>query len=488
MKIKLRQLIHELDIEVKGKKDIEISGVCSHSRQVAPGDLFFALKGDKIDGSLFIEEALRAGAVAVLTDLFNPFLTQVTQLICKNPAAYLAEIAKRFYKDPSQDLFLVGITGTNGKTTTSYLTRFLLETKAACGLIGTIETIIKQNTYPSQLTTPDILFLNKSMSEMVKKGCKSCVMEVSSHGLAQKRTEGLEFDVAVFTNLSQDHLDYHGSMENYAKAKSLLFSQMHQMKKKKHKLAIVNKDDLYSSTILEGCKTPVFTYGIHAKEVDLKAENIILQQDGSRFDCLYQGRVTPMRVPLIGHFNIYNALAAIAVSLQAGLTLPHIAERLALFTAVKGRLEKVDNPKGLHVYVDFAHTDKALENVLMTVRSVTQGKVIVVAGCGGDRDKGKRSLMGQVAQQLADVAIFTSDNPRSEDPAEIIEQMLTLIKSKKNIHIEIDRKKAIEKALMQAKHQDSIVIAGKGHETTQIFKDKTIYFSDVSIVEDFLSK
>ena len=488
MKMKLKQLIHELDVEIKGKKDIEVYGICSHSRQVAPGDLFFALKGDKVDGSLFIEEALRAGAVAVMTDLYNPFLSQVSQIICKNPGSHLAEIARRFYKDPAQDLFFVGITGTNGKTTTSYLIRHLLDTKSPCGLIGTIETIIKQNTYPSQLTTPDILFLHKSMSEMVKKGCRSCVMEVSSHGLAQKRTEGLEFDVGVFTNLTQDHLDYHGSMENYAKAKALLFSNMDVLKKKKNKLAVINKDDPYSSIMLENCKIPVLTYGINALNLDLKAANIVLQQNMSRFDCIYQGKKIEMQSPLIGIFNIYNTLAAIAVALQAGIALPDIAEQLVLFSAVKGRLEKVDNPKNLNIYVDFAHTDKALENVLATVRAVTQGKLIVVAGCGGDRDQSKRSLMGQVAQTLADVAIFTSDNPRSEDPSTIIQQMMTLVKSKKNILIEPDRKAAIEKALELAKEQDSVVIAGKGHETTQVFKDKTVHFSDVSIVQEFFSK
>jgi UDP-N-acetylmuramoyl-L-alanyl-D-glutamate--2,6-diaminopimelate ligase len=488
MKTKLKHLIQGLDVEIKGKKDIEIAGICSHSRQVAPGDLFFALKGDKVDGSLFIEEALRAGANAIMTDLYNPFLTHVTQLICKNPSLYLAEIARRFYKDPSQDLFLVGITGTNGKTTTSYLVRHLLEAKSLCGLIGTIETIIKQHTYPSQLTTPDLLFLNKSMSEMVKKGCKSCVMEVSSHGLAQKRTEGLEFDVAVFTNLSQDHLDYHGTMENYAQAKALLFSQMQRYKNKKHKLAVVNKDDPYFSTMIASCKQPIMTYGIKEKDVDLKAHAIFLGPKGCQFKCTYQGQTVTMFTPLIGQFNIYNTLAAIAVALHAGLSLNAIEKQLASFTCVKGRLEKIENAKDLSVYVDFAHTDKALENVLKTVRYVTKGKLIVVAGCGGDRDPGKRSLMGQVAQSLADLAIFTSDNPRSEDPKDIINQMLVAVKSSKNILIEEDRQKAIEKALEYATKNDTILIAGKGHETTQIFKDKTLYFSDAAVVQEFLGK
>jgi UDP-N-acetylmuramoyl-L-alanyl-D-glutamate--2,6-diaminopimelate ligase len=254
---------------------------------------------------------------------------------------------------------------------------------------------------------------------------------------------------------------------------------MDLLKKKKNKLAVVNKDDPYSSIMLENCKVPVLTYGIKALNLDLQAANIVLQQNMTRFDCIYQGKKIEIQSPLIGNFNIYNVLAAIAVALQAGI---------ALFSAVKGRLEKVDNPKNLNIYVDFAHTDKALENVLATVRAVTQGKLIVVAGCGGDRDQGKRSLMGQVAQTLADVAIFTSDNPRSEDPSSIIQQMMTLVKSKKNILIEPDRKAAIEKALELAKEQDSVVIAGKGHETTQIFKDKTVHFSDVSIVQEFFSK
>ena len=477
-----------MDVEIKGKKELEISGVCNHSRQVAPGDLFIALKGDKVDGSLFIEEALRAGAVAVMTDLYNPFLTQTTQIICKNPARYQSEIAKRFYKDPSQELFLVAITGTNGKTTTSYLVRHLLEAQGPCGLIGTIETIIKQNTYPSQLTTPDILFLNKSMSEMGKKGCTSCVMEVSSHGLCQKRIEGLELDVAVFTNLTQDHLDYHGTMENYASAKALLFTQLSSMHKKKHKKAVINVDDPYASWMLQASKVPTITYGITHPEADLKAADIVLKQNGCQFDVSYQGKTCKIFIPLIGMFNIYNSLAAIATALHAKMSLEQIAERLRSFSCVRGRLERVDNPKNLNVYVDFAHTDAALENVLKAVRSVTEGKVIVVAGCGGDRDKNKRSLMGQVAQRFADIAIFTSDNPRSEEPQAIIEQMLQGVLSKKNIIVEIQRQKAIEQALDLAGVKDSVIIAGKGHETTQIFKDKTFYFSDVAIVQDYFSK
>jgi UDP-N-acetylmuramoyl-L-alanyl-D-glutamate--2,6-diaminopimelate ligase len=488
MKIKLKQLILGLDIEVRGKKDLEISGISNHSRQVAPGDLFFALKGDKVDGSLYIEEAIRAGAVAVVTDLYNPFLPKITQLICKHPAEYQALIASRFYKDPSQGLYLVGITGTNGKTTTSYLIKHLLEDKRPCGLIGTIETIIQQHTYPSQLTTPDVLFLNKSMHEMHKKGCASCVMEVSSHGLAQKRTQGLEFNVAVFTNLTQDHLDYHKTMEHYGQSKSLLFSQMSLYKGKKNKVALINGDDDYAKVMLTACKHPVMLYGITGSGLDLKAENIHLTQTSSSFSCVYQGKTALMQLPLIGKFNIYNALAAIGVALHAGFSLEQIAARIHTFSCVKGRLEKVPNTKGLSVYVDFAHTDKALESVLKTLRAVTQGKVIVVTGCGGDRDISKRPLMGQAAEAFADTVIFTSDNPRSEDPLEIIKQMQAKLRNPEKTSVEVDRKKAIEKALRLARPQDSVLIAGKGHETTQTFKEKTLHFSDVSVAQEILAK
>lgn len=485
MKTKLKTLFEGIDVEIKGKKETEISGVCGHSRQVAPGDLFIAEKGDKDDGSLYIEEALKAGAAAVLTDLYNPFIN-IPQIIHKNPKGIKSIIAKRFYQDPSNDLYLVGITGTNGKTTTSYLVQHLLQKDQDCGLIGTIETLIKSSRYPSSLTTPDVLILNKALFEMRKKECRSCVMEVSSHALAQGRVDGVTFDAAIFTNLSQDHLDYHGSMEEYALCKAKLFQKLSHDVSKKDRVAILNEDDPYFSIMSNSFEGKKITYGLSASS-DVFAKNIEFLPHETRCEIVCFGQSIKIIYPLIGKFNLYNVLAATALAFHKGQKLEEIGVKIESFPQIKGRMQSIKTAKELSIIIDFAHTEKALENVLMTLREFTKKKIILVIGCGGDRDKDKRGKIGQVASMFADHVIFTSDNPRSEDPKMIIQQMLDGASNKKNIEIHIDRKEAIFKAISLAQVDDVVLIAGKGHEMTQTLKDKTVPFSDEKVVIELIS-
>lgn len=487
--MKLKALVQGLDIEIKGKKEIEIQGLCAHSKKVAPGDLFIALKGAKVDGSTFVEEAQRAGAAALLTDLYNPFLKEMTQLICKDVSKIQLELIKRFYNNPSQSLKVVGVTGTNGKTTTSYLIRHCLEFLGiSSGLIGTIETIIGKYQCPSQLTTPDVLSLHKILAKMLTQKCQACVMEVSSHALIQKRLEEVEIDVAVFTNLSQDHLDYHKTMQAYFEAKKLLFTHLERYRTKPLKQGVINIDDPYGLEMLSSCSAKTLTYGIEHKGADLKAFDVHLKRDKTYFKVNYQGAITSFESPLIGKFNVYNMLAALGALLSLGLTLEQLKTPIQKFQQVPGRLQKIDSPLGFSIYVDFAHTDKALENVLLTLRPLTKGKLIVVFGCGGDRDQKKRPLMGAVASLYADTIVLTSDNPRSEDPFHIIQEIMSGAFSQKKCFVEVDRKKAIEKAIEMAKEEDSVLIAGKGHEMTQIFKDRHIAFSDALVAAQALEK
>ncbi len=479
-RIKLKKLLKEIPVkEIKGPKDVEISGLCSNSKLVAPGDLFIAKKGLTHDGARFIPDAVASGAAAILTDLYDPFFSDVTQIIHPDVASVEAAIAKTFYGHPSDQLFLVGITGTNGKTTTSYLIRhLLLHCGIPCGLIGTIEWIVGEHVFPSGKTTPDILQNYKLFHEMLAKNCKACVMEVSSHALDQARVRSIEFDVAVFTNLTQDHLDYHKTMEEYANAKTKLFSTLlSQGAKAFPKKAVVNADSPYFSQMTEQCLAAILSYGIE-KPSDLAAKNIHLSPEGTSFDVHYNNEIHPFNTSLIGRFNVYNLLAAIGVGIARGFPLRGILQALGPFTSVPGRLERVANEKNLNIFVDYAHTDDALFNVLTTLKELKKGRLITVFGCGGNRDAGKRPKMGSVAEALSDLAIITSDNPRHEDPDEIIRHIIAGLKKPANALVIVDREEAIRRAVQIAKPEDIVLIAGKGHENYQIFSDQTIDFDD----------
>lgn len=472
--MKLKKLIQQIsDIEVKGSREIEITGLCANSKLVSPGNLFIAKKGLKVDGGRFIPDAIAAGAVAVLTDMYDPFL-EVVQLIHPDVAKIEAILAAAYYQHPSSALKMIGITGTNGKTTTSFLIKHLLDTAGVkTGVIGTIEWIIGDSHFPASMTTPDVITNHKLLKEMVGAKCQAAVMEATSHALVQNRIGEIGFDIALFTNLTQDHLDYHGDMESYARAKERLFLGLSE-----DKWAIFNADDPTQF----GTKAKILTYGIE-QPADLKAKDLKLSDKGIQFTAVYKGLAIECKSPLIGRFNVYNLLAAIAAGLCFGLTIEHCVTALKTFKGVPGRLERVKNRLGLNIFVDFAHTDDALERVLETLIPIKKGKLITVFGCGGDRDKQKREKMGRVVSRLSDGAIITSDNPRSEDPEAIIQQILKGFDSKCPFSVEVDRYKAIQKAIEQMGKDDILLIAGKGHEKEQIFAHKVIPFDDVEVAK-----
>jgi UDP-N-acetylmuramoyl-L-alanyl-D-glutamate--2,6-diaminopimelate ligase len=488
--MKLKHLIKGIpSLELKGShKDVEITGLCNNSKLAAPGFLFFAKKGTKQHGNTFIMEVKAAGAAAVATDLFDPFLEGMVQIIHPDSVALEALLAERFYDYPSRKLFSVGITGTNGKTTSAYLIKHLLDSMGmSTGLIGTIEWIIKENVFPSSLTTPDTITNQKLLHEMVSAGCQSVVMEVSSHALDQKRVSGIDFDVALFTNLTQDHLDYHLTMEEYAKAKAKLFSSLGKktdFKKPYPKIAIVNQDDPWAQEMIKDISVRPISYGLLEK-ADVRAEEIRLSANGSDCVICFKNKRIPFKSSLIGKFNIYNVLGVTAMAAAMGWDLEQVLSILSTFKTVPGRLERVENEEGRSIFVDYAHTEDALKNVLETLKQLSSARVLCVFGCGGNRDKQKRPKMGATAEQLADVIFITSDNPRGEDPEAIIQEILAGIQNKEKTFVEVDRKKAIELAISQMQKDDILLIAGKGHENYQVFSHHTIHFDDRIIAKGY---
>lgn len=457
--MKLKKLLKDLDVEVKGSREIEVTGISSHSQFVSPGSLFIAKRGAAFDGTEFIPKAIEAGALAIVTDIYNPFLQGVVQIITPNITALEGLLAKRYYQIDQHPLFLVGITGTNGKTTTTYLIHHLLP---YCGLMGGVETIIGKQRFLSQLTTADVVTNHKMFKEMKEGGLKAAVMEVTSHALDQNRVAEILFDVGVFTNFSQDHLDYHETMENYLEAKLKLFKQS--------KDAIYNIDDPKAQKIGTG-----LTFGID-QAADLMAKNIHFTLEGTHFDFCAGNRTIPMKTPLVGKYNVYNCLAALAVGIKKGESLSAMQKKLATFPGVPGRLEKINNPKNIHLFVDHAHTPEALVKVLETLHQLKKGKIITVFGCGGDRDKTKRPLMAEAAEKFSDQVIVTSDNPRSESPQDICNDIIKGLS--KEPFIEIDRRAAIERAIFMAHKNDIVLIAGRGHEGEQKIGGRRVPFDD----------
>lgn len=462
--MKLKKLIKDLDITVaKGSKEIEITGLFSNSKYVTPGSLFIAKTG----ATDYISEAMAGGAAAVLTDIFNPFLENITQLITRDVKLLEPILADRFYESPCKSLFLAGVTGTSGKTTTTYLIRHLL---GDCGLIGGIERIIREHRTFSDFTTPDLLTCQKLLYEMVSAGVEQGTMEVSSHGLHQDRVAGIEFDVAVFNNLTPEHLDYHKTMDAYAAEKAKIFSHL-----KSSGCALINVDDKWSDYMMAHSFHPVTTFGID-KEADYFATDLHFSLEGTRF--LLNGR-WEMKSRLVGKFNVYNSLAAIAVARIRGVPMETIQELLLDFPLVPGRMQRVTK----NIFVDHAHKLDALKCVLSTLRPLTKGRLITVFGCGGDRDREKRPQMAKIAEEYSDVVIVTSDNPRSEDPRAIIEEIERGFSEKKHT-VEIDRRRAIEMAVNMLREKDTLIIAGKGHEKKQIIGGKTTEFDDVKVAEE----
>lgn len=476
--MKVKKLFSGLAVEIRNApKNLEITGLCAHSDLVVPGNLFIAKKR----GADFIPKAVATGAAAILTDIYNPFLG-VPQIIHQDPESIEGELANRFYDFPSKKLSMVAITGTNGKTTTSYMFRHIINTLGgACGLLGTIEYDTGAYTRQATLTTPDLLTTQKLLSEMVRHGCTHAVLEASSHGLQQNRLEGCSIDVGVFTNLTQDHLDFHANMDAYAAAKGKLFSYCAESG-----LGLINGDDSFSSYMLSKVSGKSATYGMGEKN-DVRFEIERQTLSGTRFSLTYSGEIINGRIPLVGVYNVYNAVGASLAAAHFGYPLNDVVNTLRTFEGVPGRLERVKGKGRCSVFVDFAHTEDALRSVLITLKQVTKGKLFVVFGCGGNRDRMKRPKMGQVVDEFADFAFITSDNPRSEDPASICREIETGFRSN-HYEICIERKDAIRKGIEMASKEDVVLIAGRGHEPMQSFAGYSLPFKDSEIASEILSE
>jgi UDP-N-acetylmuramoyl-L-alanyl-D-glutamate--2,6-diaminopimelate ligase len=460
-----------------------IEALSYDSRRAAAGSLFFALHGVKADGAQFALDAAARGAAAIVSQ--TPISgCPVPVALVPDARIAMADIARAFYGDPAANLRCVGITGTNGKTTTAFLVKHLLDSvNLRSGLLGTIRYVVGDESLPATHTTPESADMQHLLAQMLDAGNRSVAMEVSSHALVQQRVRGIEWDAAVFTNLTQDHLDYHKTMDAYFDAKALLFDTMFEQKNKRGK-AIVNLDDRYGTRLLERFPKAVkaVTYGLGVK-ADFRAISPRSDVNGTQYQLEAKGRQYLVRLPLIGRFNVYNSLAALAAISSMGLELRAAVKALADSPQVPGRLERVPARRNFSVYVDYAHTDDALTNVLSTLRELGPRRLLVVFGCGGDRDRAKRPLMARVAGQLADHAIVTSDNPRSEDPAKIIADILPGIAGRSYETI-VDRKDAIYRAISLAESGDIVLIAGKGHETYQEVNGIRSPFDDVSVARN----
>jgi len=482
--MKLKDLFRDVPGgEINGNGDPEILGLAYSSQQVRPGFLFAALRGGKTDGFRFVDDALGRGAAAVLADKPRPQDRKTAWIKALDTREALALASANFYDHPSMKLKVVGITGTKGKTTVTYLLEsILLKAGLATGVIGTINYRWAGRIAPAERTTPEAPDMQRMLSEMLAGGVTHCLIEVSSHGLDLKRVWGIHFDIAAFTNLSPEHLDYHESMEDYFEAKKKLF-----FLNAKKRTAVVNLDDPWGKRLMNELPLKTVSFGLEPAAI-VRAGNLRLTENGIKADVDYPGGQIKVCSRLMGRHNLYNILTAIASGLALNVPAAAIKEGISELKGVPGRLEKIENSLGFQVYVDYAHTDEALRSLLETVRELKPNRILLVFGAGGDRDKAKRPRMGKVAAALADLSILTSDNPRSEDPLAIIadiERGLTEGKAR-DYRIVPDRREAIGHALAAAGKGDYVLIVGKGHERTQTFKDETVPFDDREIIRDIL--
>ncbi len=471
--------------------DLPIERVTDDSREVGPKTLFVAMKGPQSDGHRFLDEAIRRGACAALTEekmgpcaqaAANPSGQEAVVIRVASTRAVLGPLVQAFWDRPSRRLRLVGVTGTNGKTTVTWLIHHLLTAAGyPCGWIGTISYRVGQRVYPSENTTPGAVRLGELLDEMVRNRQTACAIEVSSHALDQRRTEGLHWSCAVFTNLNPEHLDYHKNLGNYLQAKLKLFQAL-----RPGAFAVINRDDPAWESFCRASRAPVLTYGLKTA-ADLTASNLQLTLEGSSFELQSpQGRFS-VRTPLVGGHNVENLLASLAAVMGLTIPLREVLPGAESFSGVPGRLERVDPGDGLPVFVDYAHTDYALRRVLETLRCLTRRKILVVFGCGGDRDRTKRPRMGQVAAGLSDRVVVTSDNPRSEDPAAIAQEITAGMKgSSTPFELVLDREEAIHLALQVPEEEWLVLIAGKGHEREQIVGNRRIPLDDREVALRFL--
>jgi UDP-N-acetylmuramoyl-L-alanyl-D-glutamate--2,6-diaminopimelate ligase len=503
--MQLQHLLQDLDIShLHGDTDRQVRALAYHSNEVIEGSLFVAIPGTETDGHDYVKQAIDRGATTVVVERPLQPIAGATILVVTNTRAALASLASRFYGFPSRDLSVIGITGTNGKTTTAYMLESILAASGGqVGVIGTVNIRYPGFEKQATITTPESLDLQRILREMLDVGVTHVVLEVSSHGLDLHRVDNTSFTVGLFTNLSQDHLDFHGSMENYFAAKSLLFSQILQNHEATAALAVINADDLWGQRLCAGVSGPLLRYGLTAA-ADIRAEKV--QCDFSGIRALLQTPKGELEVqsPLLGRLNLYNLLAAAAVAVGLDLPLDAVATGMEGLIWVPGRLERIPTDLGFHVLVDYAHTPDALEKALGSLRELQFKRTICVFGCGGDRDRDKRPLMGEAAARTADLVVITSDNPRSEVPEHILEDIETGIRplgypklspplewgldSEQGYIVVVDRREAIRLAISLACEGDVVYIGGKGHENHQILGSKRIDFDDRLVAAEALAE
>lgn len=472
--MRLQELLDGIEIKNGYSLNPEISNVTDDSRKVRNSSAFVCIKGKRNDGCDYARKAVERGAAVVICD---SDIGVKNCIVVDNAREAYAIMCANYYGNCHRRLKMIGVTGTNGKTTTSFIIKKILENNGyKVGMISTVEVVIGNEKYPADYTTPDPSVLHRYFYMMKMAGCDVCVMEVSSQALAQKRTYGINFDIGVFTNLSREHLDYHGTMEDYAKAKALLM--------KNSNVSVINSDDDWAQFMKENAKGKVVTYGINSQS-DLKAENIKLDFDKVEYSLTSNGESFDIVYNVIGRFSVYNSLAALAVGIIMKADMKRAVKAVAETGNVKGRVEKIKNSRGINVLIDFAHTPDSLKNVLKTVKDIYDKRLITVFGCGGDRDKSKRAVMGMIACEYSDLVYVTSDNPRTENPDKIIDDIVKDLDEGSYIRI-TDRTQAIKAALAEAKEGDTVLIAGKGHEKYQILGKEKIHFDEREIVKQIL--
>ena len=478
--MQLRKLLEKVDIvNCFADTNSEVSGVSYDTRSISTGEIFVAIKGHGCDGHDFISDAITKGATLVVCTKAPE--AEIPYVLVKDSRKALASISAAWFGYPAEKMKMIGVTGTNGKTSVTNLIKNVLEvcTSEKVGLIGTNNNMIGSKIIDTALTTPESYELQNLFSQMVEHGCTYCVMEVSSHALALHRVHGIEFDIGVFTNLTQDHLDFHGTMQAYAEAKAELF--------KISKNAAINIDDEYSKVMIKAAAGRVFSYAVNDNGADLSAKELKLSAGKAEFLALAVGSLARVELNIPGLFSVYNALSVLAVTSLLEIDIKEVAAALKTCGGVKGRAEVVPTNRDFSILIDYAHTPDALENILKSARSFTRGRVVVLFGCGGDRDISKRPLMAKAAAHFSDFVIITSDNPRTEQPLLIIEDILKGMAETQTQYVTIEnRREAIRWAIENAKKDDVIILAGKGHETYQIVGKEKIHFDEREVVAEIL--
>lgn len=480
----LKDIISTLDVQqVQGNQNVSIQDITADSRAVKPNSLFIALDGATVDGHNYIDKAVDAGAVAVIVSKPVTVPADVCVITVDDTRQAMMVCVPYFFDYPANRMRMVGVTGTNGKTTTTHMIRHILKAQGfKVGVIGTVHIMIGDTSYPIHNTTPDVVDLQHILHQMVQENVEYCVMEVSSHALALGRVSGVEFDTAVFTNLTQDHLDFHKTFENYLAAKCNLFEQVSAPNQvKDNKGAVINIDDSYGYRVMEKTTAPTITYSTLGKGT-LNASDVHMSTKNSQYAVNYKGESYPVSMNTTGLFNVYNTLAAIGACLQEGISMEAIDTALKTFSSVPGRFELIEEGQDFAVVVDYAHTPDGLQNILETAKAIKENRIIIVFGCGGDRDATKRPIMGRIAAEYGDKIYVTSDNPRTEDPVQIVKDVEAGVKEAlregTSYEVIVDRREAINHAIHDAKAGDIVIIAGKGHENYQILKNETIHFDD----------